>query len=1791
MAEILKEWLTERLQRQIVWKAEEFGNMMKNGHVIASVLLSYNVINEEKHYLIRPSNAPKDIDNNWEYLREWLRELEINLTSTDLANTKEGKGTALLRLFYQLFLHLDKMDRIDFIKRERKMVSNLVKKMDTRFKVDKIEEKEEPTIDFLSKPLLNEKHFIEWQRKKSEEVKETFAYLRHKYVKTLQNIEEKKTPCYYPISKPKKLTEKDKKDMEIFSKKFPCKTRPYTYKELLEMEKKAAEESKALMGSEWAQNYMENLYTRMHKKADSEEFQKQMTTALSSAMWNQTINEEETNLDTELAKKVLKLSQFEKQMCTQIMETKQQARNMFQNRVRAEKEFAEQRRKQFDQYLDNIKEQINSALDEIGFEKTRQNMLHKRLYAEKIKRKRQHYYEICYETMLSIVDYATRYAYFKKLIGDDIPEHYIHEWKILYFKQQPIFEILEPTEDVLYEPAFEEEVPPEVEEIIRLELDRQEAMNDSEFLEYHNYTGPWNLDHLIPNFDPESEERKFEYLGTRVLGHVVYTLLEIKYPYPPSRPPADLPQFTSKAILRNLPDRAITTAMQTLLDYRRIHVVRIEAAINYCLKQFKAEMVGCIDIELSFDKFLLAAQEEPEKELIKLMKTDDEIMSKGLEPLPVIGALPPNTKQTQTPKILPEEEIVFSTAADLGKYAYEGLSGGDALTDYLLAAMIVEYIKAQDDITGFVIINYPNSYRTAQILEEAFTGCAPPGEESLVDKDDIYLEEAIANHRTVEKDEYKEIRKSMLVNNPHKIETEKPFESYFTCYIQLKETEDILQELVIWDLNEENSELIERFYSVLGINYSMYYELVIEKDFLAQICKYIIGDCITASVTSYSDALFGENVLSNLNFPTSTDKRTKSKILKPEMAGGKSKDLVAKSKINQSRLISHSGLNVVKEPSSPDITQVDTLNEIVAEEAEVESENNEVVDEVTVLAGEEDWDYGKIPFSQTIGAALATCWEEVEKIYLHDMKQLFFAIRLQMNTLALYVRFIKDKMTQIITLPSNKQDLVSQFQKDYNEFESDWTTVAVTKNEWHCRVKDLQKKLYHICDERKLHAEQKRQALILDNWAMEELTAMANSYISCMQAEINRSMLSFQALHDFYYAQLKKMPPNDRLTSKELTRISYDLQDEADSTATRKSGGEDKVFRHLRTAFLDLQIKNIQIDYSNNPFNIILDNNAKFALKVIKETNDSYRSLISREYLEHAKLVSAPRKKEDSGSNILTGQTSEDIFKNNALKCIDEWTMGINGEMYRASLRILALQYKCYRDMKLFNDIIYKTFTLVQNEINTYYLNEIESVDRLCKYIQLAVEDCRRIPESLILEHDTFVIDPNLLQFSPRAPPAAARIDDYVSDMEFKVAQLERLRSQFKIVAPSGIALQQAFIYLLQDFLIFGHETCDGSLVPELWKRLDPEHVPKLVFQMFGDTAYVDWRDFLIYCANIRFPSVEELLDLRHELRCIDQDSTELIDKEGYTTTELWFERDFDILDPCEQLRKNLIKEFLFSLYETTKDMINYSALLLALCKSPNPIEGFAAALSVAVGKKVCHSYEECNEIVCHLIKEKKYRDACRACALECTNLLLDKVIAKVIDICVGTSIVEVPYDPATAAEGKKGKKAAKGSGPKLKKGEQSTSQSARQSKETNLNIASKIKVQSAVEVRNTFICPPCQEYEIPDVKEEELKVEEEQKVELPEEDPNIAYAVSQKVIWNVLEICLPWHFSLLPEERVTPYKDQVKEILERLEVETDNGDIYVVHFLEEPVICKLLHKAKKFTAVSLLEEVRNIVS
>ncbi|XP_041982476.1 sperm flagellar protein 2-like [Aricia agestis] len=1301
-----------------------------------------------------------------------------------------------------------------------------------------------------------------------------------------------------------------------------------------------------------------------------------------------------------------------------------------------------------------------------------------------------------------------------------------------------------------------------IEEIrdLSLENKRQECLNESEFIEYIDYLDPWTLDVLLANYNPESEDKKYEHMGNNILAHVVYTLLELKYPLPAKKVAANLPDYSAKSLVIDIPNASIDSAMQKLLNKKNIFVLRVESCVDFCLRQYKTEMIGSIDISLAFEKLAESAKEENTKEFHKNLLSQRKLSSNKSEVLLITHDH--NSKQTQTPKAIPEEDIVLSKAAYLGKQAFEILSSGDSLPNDLIASMLAEYIKDQKDIRGFVILNYPNTYSEAQILEEIFSGKKPPDDFEYVYNDESILEESIECQIDNIEDPLKEYRKSKILKLD-KIGSENTLTSYFNSYIKLKKSEKIDKEIFIWDLEKENSESVDRFYSEVGVNYSMYYE-DIDKTQLALICRYVIGD-YEFPIKS-DDELFGTNVLDELEFPAE-NKKPKSKVIKPESSNNKNgkqnKDVNTKS-----NLITNSD---AMQMDTEHVSKVNLMENVVGRKSSRKSStsighNITWKDAKETLAGDENWEYSKIKIAEKLGLELASCWEEIEKCYVNNIQQLLLSKRLQMHCLVPYTTFVCDKMKHLVMHPSPKQDLVCKFLQEYNNIEDDWRENNITRNEWHCRVKELKNRLYDICDERKQYSEEEKHSIISENWICDELIVLANTYVSLMQTELNRFILTYQILHDYYISMVSK-PLSQRLPLKELNKHERNFAETASTTKTRAS--EEK-YRLLKEAFLDLQLRNINIDNHNNPLNVFIDDNVKLAHKIIQEISESYKTLIGHETND---LVS---KFQNASSSSLKKRVEKDfkilgdsveVQKFEYLKCMQEWKMGCMGETCRANLRITILQKKCYEDMQIFCDQIFNAFKNIQDYIDDIYLNEIKSVDSLSKYLQMAIETNRKIPENLLLTGDTLVIDFNVLQMQSVINSESDIPEEVTGEMEFKLCQLALLQDSFKIVAPTGITIQQAFIYVLQDFVVFGKESCKGPTFPLTWRRIDPERIPEFVFSIFGENLYVDWRDFLIYCLNIPFPTTDELLDIRKKLRCQESESKELIDREIFLSTPLWFENSLDDIDKTSKLRNTLLKHFLFELFEVSKDVMNYTALLLAFCKAKNPKEGFSKALALALGKKVCYSTEECEEAVNNLIKAKKSKDQ----AYEDTNNLLDLIIHNVLDICTGTILLELNDNETKPVRKGKGKMSRR------------SKTSARLSHaEINKPVFSQSSPEKS-EIKMIFMNP---------VKGKSVtgyNKEKEQKEGKPDDYSDIIYSVSRTIIWKVLEICVPWHLKLFNQDKCT-YKVVINDVIDQMEKYNEDKSIYVCKFLAEPKICKFLHKIKKFSKPDINEEILKIL-
>lgn len=302
------------------------------------------------------------------------------------------------------------------------------------------------------------------------------------------------------------------------------------------------------------------------------------------------------------------------------------------------------------------------------------------------------------------------------------------------------------------------------------------------------------------------------------------------------------------------------------------------------------------------------------------------------------------------------------------------------------------------------------------------------------------------------------------------------------------------------------------------------------------------------------------------------------------------------------------------------------------------------------------------------------------------------------------------------------------------------------------------------------------------------------------------------------------------------------------------------------------------------------------------------------------------------------------------------------------------------------------------------YWQETKSVNDMSQVFCYAIEEAKFLEKEMLLEDDRFVIRSNVFVLkTSSSTPTSAR--ESTSDSRFRIAQLSRLMEIFRRVAPHGTMSERAFVYILQDLVSHGMEEGEQISLPCSWFRLRPEDVVTLVDRLFESADRIDWREFIVRAMDLPIPTHRDILLARDRFRIRDQSLRELVTVPQFLWTPLWFlectdtmvdvsrlltdnfqrnreelyeeeiyHLDHDLFNreslvrrsssgfelktcnskPEETLRLIMAKDLLCRMYMVDRQTINYTALLLAFCKDEDPREGFAKALALALGSRVC---------------------------------------------------------------------------------------------------------------------------------------------------------------------------------------------------------------------------------------------
>uniref|UniRef100_A0A3Q2UNN6 Sperm flagellar 2 n=1 Tax=Fundulus heteroclitus TaxID=8078 RepID=A0A3Q2UNN6_FUNHE len=125
---------------------------------------------------------------------------------------------------------------------------------------------------------------------------------------------------------------------------------------------------------------------------------------------------------------------------------------------------------------------------------------------------------------------------------------------------------------------------------------------------------------------------------------------------------------------------------------------------------------------------------------------------------------------------------------------------------------------------------------------------------------------------------------------------------------------------------------------------------------------------------------------------------------------------------------------------------------------------------------------------------LCSHWDNACQSYVNNIKQIMQQLRLQLTFVDRHLFNVRERYSHYLGSPDLKQELVSQWQKDFNSVPDDMRKDEETKAELHLRMDELQERLWDITDKHREEDEQERKALICDRWLEEQAAMLINHH-------------------------------------------------------------------------------------------------------------------------------------------------------------------------------------------------------------------------------------------------------------------------------------------------------------------------------------------------------------------------------------------------------------------------------------------------------------------------------------------------------------------------------------------------------------------------------------------------------------------------------------------------------------------------------------------------------------------------
>lgn len=271
------------------------------------------------------------------------------------------------------------------------------------------------------------------------------------------------------------------------------------------------------------------------------------------------------------------------------------------------------------------------------------------------------------------------------------------------------------------------------------------------------------------------------------------------------------------------------------------------------------------------------------------------------------------------------------------------------------------------------------------------------------------------------------------------------------------------------------------------------------------------------------------------------------------------------------------------------------------------------------------------------------------------------------------------------------------------------------------------------------------------------------------------------------------------------------------------------------------------------------------------------------------------------------------------------WIQSIETEKNRFVSQVYRIKVSMFKDKKYLKDITKIDYHL--EKIHNIHQFKINDINNLCEILKCSVNIGESIKWQIKqISGDFYINEMSIFEIIHNQM--------FDSKNKFNINQLKAIVNKLLDKAPTFKMSINELIHTLNEL---GKEQ---HIYPINWPT-DIQFYYHFTTEILGSNVItIDWRDFVVQCMELPYPSIDQLLYIRKLFQTYDI-GDETIATENYMITKLWFENESHHYDEAKWL--------LCDMYQV-KNRFNYSTMLLAFCRDEQPWMGLRKSFCLIFG-------------------------------------------------------------------------------------------------------------------------------------------------------------------------------------------------------------------------------------------------